>query len=391
MNQITIGRIATRLFPDVGGPSKHALLLSLALNRFGLSNTIVSSKSRRSLRNSAVSYEYLPVFAPAPNGGVLNRLMFSLAFFLFGIAKGLIVFKKRRVSLIHAHSPVLAGLTGLLLSRMLRVPFIYTIHGIPWLKAGQTSLPRNSPQCILELFVISKASGIITIADDYGVYFRKRMRGVPTVTIGNGVDVKRFHPVALSKKLALRREFGLPASPVILVSTTNLFIPEKVAGIENLVESYSRIDSAALSRSLLLIVGGGPHVPKIRGLIGEHNLEDKIMLMGFRNDVDRILQQADVFILNSSHEGSPNALLEGMASGLPCIATDFPGTRAIMGINGILVKKKVPDDLSRALERVILDDSLRRLMGVNSREYAVNSLTWREAAKMTLKFYSLFI
>lgn len=92
----------------------------------------------------------------------------------------------------------------------------------------------------------------------------------------------------------------------------------------------------------LKIYGEGVLREKLQNQIESLNLNEKVFLMGATNDVAKALQTADLFVLSSDYEGMPNALMEAMAAGVPCISTDCPcgGSRELFGEN--LKKKLVP-------------------------------------------------
>ena len=92
----------------------------------------------------------------------------------------------------------------------------------------------------------------------------------------------------------------------------------------------------------LKIYGEGSLRNSLQEQINRLDLQDKAFLMGATNDVGKALQTADLFVLSSDYEGMPNALMEAMAAGVPCISTDCPcgGPRELISnhIDGILIK-----------------------------------------------------
>jgi glycosyltransferase involved in cell wall biosynthesis len=98
--------------------------------------------------------------------------------------------------------------------------------------------------------------------------------------------------------------------------------------------------------------------------------EGLINWLGHRNDMPNLLQQVDIAVLPSYHEGVPRFLLEAAACGLPLVATDIEGCRVVVrdGVNGFLVPVKDPYALADAIETLIKKPELRRQMGVASRK-----------------------
>ena len=112
-------------------------------------------------------------------------------------------------------------------------------------------------------------------------------------------------------------------------------------------------------KAYLHIYGEGSLKDYLQSLIDNLGLNHSVKLMGQTNDVVSVLEKADVFVLSSFYEGMPNALMEAMAVGVPCIATDCPcgGARMLLNDNnGILIKNNNIDELTNAMEQLIKDD-----------------------------------
>lgn len=104
----------------------------------------------------------------------------------------------------------------------------------------------------------------------------------------------------------------------------------------------------------LKIYGEGALREKLQHQINDLGLEKKAFLMGATSDVEKVLQTADLFVLSSDYEGMPNALMEAMAAGVPCISTDCPcgGPRELLGDDSNLL---IPVGNKLGLEDKILD------------------------------------
>lgn len=109
----------------------------------------------------------------------------------------------------------------------------------------------------------------------------------------------------------------------------------------------------------LSIYGDGPDKIKLNHLVADLHLQNKIFFKGNVSKVVEHIKNADIFVLSSCHEGMPNALIEAMAMGLACIATDVSsgGCKSLIttGYNGILIPVGDVEALSTALKRMIDD------------------------------------
>ena len=74
--------------------------------------------------------------------------------------------------------------------------------------------------------------------------------------------------------------------------------------------------------ALLLLVGDGPLEGSVREMIENRHLENRVIFLGVRSDIDQILSAMDVFVLPSLYEGMPNVVIEAQATGLPVILSD---------------------------------------------------------------------
>ena len=108
-----------------------------------------------------------------------------------------------------------------------------------------------------------------------------------------------------------------------------------------------------------------------------------------RGDVRDLLAEAEVFVLPSRWEGMPNALLEAMACGLPCVATRVSGTEDILrdGENGLLVEPEQPEPLADALRRVLVDATLALRLGQAARATVVERYAVTRIVDQCLALY----
>jgi glycosyltransferase involved in cell wall biosynthesis len=117
--------------------------------------------------------------------------------------------------------------------------------------------------------------------------------------------------------------------------------------------------------------------------------EGVITYLGHRDDMNVVLQMADIVCLPSYREGFPKVLLEAMACGLPCITTDVPGCRAAVrhGDNGLLIPVNDSDALAAAISTLAQNQEVRVRMGQRGRTRALEEFSQEQINKMTLLAY----
>ena len=151
-----------------------------------------------------------------------------------------------------------------------------------------------------------------------------------------------------------------------LIVSVGRFAPEK--GHRYLIEALNLLDrSEVVWRCTFL--GEGELEADLRALTVERRLSEWVAFPGFCEDVFSVLLTADVFVLPSLHESSPNALIEAMGIGMPCIASDVGGIVDLIedGKNGIRVPPQDPTALAAALHRILTAPDFASELGKNAR------------------------
>ena len=148
--------------------------------------------------------------------------------------------------------------------------------------------------------------------------------GRPFFLMKNAIEVKRF-AFSNIRRSEVRRELGVNENDV-LVGTAGRLSYQK--NQEFLIDVFAEV---VLHRTnmKLFIIGDGEDRKKIERQIHRLNLDRKIKLLGSRQDMDRIYQALDLFVLPSRFEGIPVVGIEAQAAGLPCLFSDVVSGEAI--------------------------------------------------------------
>jgi len=191
-----------------------------------------------------------------------------------------------------------------------------------------------------------------------------RVRFIP-----NGVDTDRFRPRSATDDPSHAPNGWPQGSPVVV--TVGRLVPAK--GLDVLLNAWSSVVEAAPGAHLM-IVGDGPLRADLEAAARTLGLADAVTFLGARPDVPELLRRSDVYVSSSRTEGMSNALLEGLASGLPLIATRVGGAEDIVDdrVNGVLVPDGDAPALASALTELTTDDAERRAMGEASRRVALS-------------------
>lgn len=170
------------------------------------------------------------------------------------------------------------------------------------------------------------------------------LAGASIAVIPNGVDGAAFPE--RGRETATR-----PARSVITVANLRA---EK--GHETLIEAAARV-ATALPGVRFQIVGDGPRRQALERLVRERQLEATVTFLGHREDVARLLAEADVFVLPSMSEAFPNGAMEAMAAGLPVVASAVGGLLDLIdaGRTGLLVEPGNSGQLAAAIRQLLGD------------------------------------
>lgn len=217
------------------------------------------------------------------------------------------------------------------------------------------------------------------------VLAHERVRPEIITVIPNGVVLELY---GQERPEPVRRELGVPDGSVVLVTVANL---RPLKGHEDLLHA------AALLRvrhpNLWLLFAGRDKgiVPRLKALSEELGLADRVVLLGERRDVPRLLAAADIVVHPSHQEGFSNAILEGMSAARPVVTTAVGGSPEAVrdGIDGFLVPARQPPALAAAIDRLASNPELRRRMGESARERVKAEFSMERMVQRFAAWYEL--
>ncbi|HSH45049.1 MAG TPA: glycosyltransferase family 4 protein, partial [Longimicrobiales bacterium] len=206
---------------------------------------------------------------------------------------------------------------------------------------------------------------ILGLADAFSVLSERvaneyRQSGLPAEKLNiipNGVDTAIYHPVDEAQKKSLRAELKLPENRRILIYH-GVFIERK-----SLIWLLETLEPVLSDLDLHLVLVGRPardedetgYAGRLRERIARSPAASRITVRGYNPEVHRYLQAADVYLLASTNEGLPNALLEAMASGLAPIASRTSGSEDVIvdGRSGLLFEVRDRSGLLASIQKLL--------------------------------------
>jgi glycosyltransferase involved in cell wall biosynthesis len=276
--------------------------------------------------------------------------------------------RSRPVDVLHAHGPLalLLVATVRLLGggRRAGAAIVYTNHGFVETVPGRRLLLRTELFCYrwIDRVVVCSPHQLARLAP---------LAGRPVDLVLNGVAAGRS--TSTPQRVKARAWFGLPGDAAVIGMVARL-APEKRHDI------FLDVGASILATcpdAFLLIAGDGPRRAEIQTMIEARRLTGRVRLVGHVHDVSEVYSALDVLLHTSDTEGTPLAVLEAMAAGVPVVATAVGGTPALIsdGTHGLLVPPRRPDLLIQAVLRVLDDHQLRDTMVRSARERVLKHLS----------------
>ncbi len=314
--------------------------------------------------------------------------------------------KEEKPDIVHTHG----SLSGRMAARLRRVPVVYTKHGQVRIPNERGMLPpRPGPFARFLNRIATRVLADRVIAVSEGVRRELEESGVSPAMITailNGIDISPYkrrarRPSTRSSARSSARALTQPPTEPstqsadgqdgtdrrsFLIGTLARLSPPK--GIDTMIEA-AKIVIASYPSVRFVIAGTGPLETDLSRKVRDLRLEPYVRMPGFVDDVPGFLAGLDLYVLPSDTEGTPLALIEAMAAGLPVVATRVGGVPEVVidGVTGLLVPPRQPKALAQAIVRLLVDPDLAKSMGASGRERAETVFDAKVTAEKTVEVY----
>lgn len=311
---------------NTGGAEKLVATSLPLYIRKGISMDLLTLSNKKTDLRGALENQY--------NGKILDLTAGSLY-------NPLLVFKiipyLKNYDLIHAH--LFPTLYWVVLAKWLsfsKVKIVYTEHS--------TYNRRRSSSVfkILDKFIYKKLDTIVSISDAVGDNLKKHLgfNKVSFQNIANGVDI---HLINSAKPYP--KDTFFEKDDFLLIQVSSFRKPKDqntvIRALKMLPENIK-----------LILVGDGGLIDDSKNLVAELKLQQRVLFLGNRNDIPRLLKTADIVILSSAYEGLSLSSIEGMAASKPFIASDAPGLREVVFNYGLLFETGNNEELAKEITRL---------------------------------------
>ncbi len=207
--------------------------------------------------------------------------------------------------------------------------------------------------------------------------------------IANGVDLDLYKAGTENEKIIFKSNLNMLPDSYVAVCVGSI---KSVKGHEFLIRSFTQFCLTSKNDWHLIIIGIGELKKSLMEMVDKNSLKN-IHFMGLQTNVEFWMRNSDLIISSSSSEGLSNALIEGIASGLPAIATDVGGTSEIIkdGYNGILVEYDNDSNLIDAFKYFDTKPEKLDEYGENSRAFAENEYANRIMVDRYQRLYATLV
>lgn len=246
--------------------------------------------------------------------------------------------KQYEINIIHTHE-FRSNLVGMVVGKLLRRPIVVTAHG--WI----TNDKKSEFKAVVDKWVARRCDHIVAVSKATRERIGKELNNDFVTVIPNALRHEQFNP---TKTYGRFRESLSIKSDEILIANIGRLSPEK--GQELFIRAAKEI-TQEYKKVRFLIIGIGPDLKKLEGLVKNEGLGGFVIFTGYRNDMSLIYNDLDLVVQSSWTEGMPNVVLESLLMEVPVVATDVGGTSEVIcqGETGILIQ---PGDISGLILRI---------------------------------------
>jgi glycosyltransferase involved in cell wall biosynthesis len=281
------------------------------------------------------------------------------------------VLRQLKPDLVCAHTAK-AGSLGRAAARLHNIPSVFTPHG--WSMFDRNSLKWNPLFCWAECLAGRLGTRVINVCE-FEREFAQQWRVCPA----NALEVVH-NGIA---EISLIRLRPIDTQPSLIVMVARFASQKDHASLLQALSGLLRMEWS------LLLVGTGELEPRIRAQIAALGLGDRVRILPAETNVDRLLMEAQIYVLSTHFEALPISILEAMRAGLPVVATDVGGISESVreGETGLLTRHGDVDGLRDALARLIADPALRLALGSAGHQLWSTQFTASKMAVRTVEVY----
>lgn len=325
------------------------------------------------------------------NDCALKKYVYLLAPFLFisGICHLFWLSRKYRFDVIHAHWLLPNGFISAVVNRLLKIPFVITLHGSDIFVSKQNFIFKNMAKWTLKhaAMVTSVTPAFLPELAALGVPEQRRCM------IPNGVTPGVFSTPSQKRITEMRETLSIPDNCPIVFALGRIVLKK---GFNVLIQALPSVQEKV--QDVKVIIGGdGADLSRLKTLAKELGVSDIVQFPGTINraDVPVYFYLSDMFVLpavfdpKGNVDGCPIVILEAMACGKPVVSSDISGIPIVVkdGETGLLVDEKNVDALATAIISLLENPAKREQFGRAGQQRIKKELTWTKTIEQFISIY----
>lgn len=256
--------------------------------------------------------------------------------------------------IVHTHTSK-AGVVGRFAARNAGVPAV--VHGVHMLPFSNVGLVEKCVYLLAEHAVAPLTDHFVHVSHGtrraYGQAQIGRAR--PHSVVRSGMDIERFRrpewPEDWQEVMGLASSASKPRTILMLAA-----LEKRKRHAEFITGFMLGLRKGEDTR--LLLAGDGPELSRIRQLVDNMGIADRVRVLGHRSDPEKLVALADVCVLSSLREGLPRVIVQSLAGGRPAVVSPVRGIEEVVdcGVNGVIVRRSDAASVAREALRLVRDE-----------------------------------
>ena len=371
--------------PEYNGAALQAHRLSLVLEKKGCQvHVLAGASSRKWVGKSNI--DGISIYrVPRYQATIFWRIWFAIRLIQYLITHA------RHYNVIHIHSFIAPVNLFLFFSR---TPGIQKITRLGY---DDIESLTNGSQGWINKMLLKSIRRVVNPINDSDL---ENYPGIHFANISNGVDTRLFHSVDEMSKNLIRKKLELPLNRMILLYVGSFIARKRVDRIINVM---NWLKQRQLPMPLLICVGplnlrtSNQHLnsqsvatmSQLNQLLKTFDLLPDVQFRERSENIDLYFKTCDIFINFSESEGQSNVVLEAMASELPIIIQDLPGTKCIIAneYNGFAFDSEDTEKVGQKLFQLMSDRTMRKTVGKRARQTISSRYDINHVADQMISLY----
>lgn len=373
--------LTARFWPTIGGAQTHVFELSQNLAQLGFSVTIIAEKDP----------PHLPFHERIGQVDIYRAPIRGALFLLFPayILLALLIQRRVKARIVHAHFALPCGLVGLLIRTLCRLPLVITVHGIDIVKEASVGygIRLNPFLDWLTSRVLRRADRIIVCSHFVRrLVLKCRVETDRISLIPNGIRVPKLDSRIHSERKSFRERLGLPTTSLLLLTARRL-VPKN--GVEYLIRASGILANSGIDFHVA-VVGSGPLRQSLERLSEQLAVAPRISFLGQvdREKLEELYLASDLVILPSIVEAFGLPVLEAMAYRRPIVTFNSGGPAEIVQreATGLVLRQRNASALADAVFKLANEPALVRAIERRCAA-AIRKYSWDKIAQETIQVY----